>query len=444
MKCKKCGYQNEDGNLFCEKCGQKLNKSSNEKIKICTKCGNENKSDHMFCTECGSPLYLKKTKKKRIWLLIGVLLLIFSIGFGCWIWFNQSSEKEENLATVDNAENKKPIYLTKDENCVYRVLETAALYKNAGGEKISDQNLMKGEEVWITKSAECVETGEVWGMAEDKWCLIQGSSQKNLEKLIWKDSNQFFPDKKYETLLNQTIYEQPTTSVKSRGKIQKGDLIQFLKVQENQFGTVWGQTDTDGWVLLKSENNEYFKEKEDNSNFDSNMASSSTITLPILKKTREERNYSGPAVMEMILSLHGVNVNQNSLAQELGLTKDGLTDYEKMSTVLTNHLKKNNIPAEYIGTYIEPNDIANFNFQDLKYVVDKNLEDGYTTIVCVNQKDLNGTNEAVYGLIYGRDNSGFETKYELFLPVEAGQSYQLTYEDLEKNMKNCGFICYLS
>lgn len=147
---------------------------------------------------------------------------------------------------------------------------------------------MKGEEVWITQSAECVETGEVWGMVEDKWCLIQGSSQKNLEKLIWKDSNQFFPDKKYEALLNQTIYEQPTTSVKSRGEIQKGDLIQFLKVQENQFGTVWGQTDIDGWVLLKSENNEYFKEKEDNSNFDSNMASSSTITLPILKKLEKK------------------------------------------------------------------------------------------------------------------------------------------------------------
>ena len=80
----------------------------------------------------------------------------------------------------------------------------------------------------------------------------------------------------------------------------------------------------------------------------------------------------------------------------------------------------------------------------MKYVLNKNLEDGYTTIVCVNQKDLNGTNDIVYGLIYGRNHSGLEPKYELFLPVESGQSYLLTLEDLEKNMKNCRFICYLS
>ena len=443
MKCEKCGHKNEDGYLFCEQCGEKLT-DFDDSIKICSKCGNPNKSSHEFCTECGSPLHSRKNKKKRIWFFVGVLFLVSSIGFGFFVWNEQHSKKEEVSSAVDEEETEKPIYLTKDEYCAYRVLDTVALYKAAGGEKISDQALTKGEEVWVAKSADCVENEEVWGMVEDKWCLIQGPNQKNLEKITWKDSNQFFTGNTYEALSNQSIYNEPTTSAKSNGEIQKGDFIQFSKVQENQFGTVWGQSDSGEWMMLKSENIEYFKEKEKESNLDDQWSNSSNISLPIIEKVRAKRNYSGPAVMEMILSLHGVNVSQETMAQEVGLTNGGVTDYEKMGTVLTNYLKKNRVPAEYVGTYVEPYDMANFNFQDLKYVLNKNLEDGYTTIVCVNQKDLNGTNDIVYGLIYGRNHSGLEPKYELFLPVESGQSYLLTLEDLEKNMKNCRFICYLS
>ena len=135
-------------------------------------------------------------------------------------------------------------------------------------------------------------------MVEDKWCLIQGPNQKNLEKITWKDSNQFFTGNTYEALSNQSIYNEPTTSAKSNGEIQKGDFIQFSKVQENQFGTVWGQSDSGEWMMLKSENIEYFKEKEKESNLDDQWSNSSNISLPIIEKVRAKRNYSGPAVME--------------------------------------------------------------------------------------------------------------------------------------------------
>ncbi len=49
MKCENCGFENPDGNKFCESCGARLEL-------ICPKCGHSNSPDAKFCGSCGVKL----------------------------------------------------------------------------------------------------------------------------------------------------------------------------------------------------------------------------------------------------------------------------------------------------------------------------------------------------------------------------------------------------
>ena len=53
MVCKKCGYQNSSGAVFCSGCGTKL---ADMERKICKKCGTENEPNARFCSRCGANL----------------------------------------------------------------------------------------------------------------------------------------------------------------------------------------------------------------------------------------------------------------------------------------------------------------------------------------------------------------------------------------------------
>lgn len=48
MKCIKCGSENAENSIYCEKCGEKL-----EKIRICNNCGNTLSSGAIYCNICG-------------------------------------------------------------------------------------------------------------------------------------------------------------------------------------------------------------------------------------------------------------------------------------------------------------------------------------------------------------------------------------------------------
>ena len=53
ITCPECGAKNENGSVFCEKCGQKLGNSDNSK---CPKCGAKNKNGTVFCQKCGNKM----------------------------------------------------------------------------------------------------------------------------------------------------------------------------------------------------------------------------------------------------------------------------------------------------------------------------------------------------------------------------------------------------
>ena len=50
--CQKCGSENEESNIFCFNCGEKLKTTAN----LCPKCGVVNSSQAKFCIGCGMKL----------------------------------------------------------------------------------------------------------------------------------------------------------------------------------------------------------------------------------------------------------------------------------------------------------------------------------------------------------------------------------------------------
>lgn len=49
MECKLCGGQNSEGNIYCIKCGKRLDGK-----KICPKCGNVIEEQEVYCPKCGT------------------------------------------------------------------------------------------------------------------------------------------------------------------------------------------------------------------------------------------------------------------------------------------------------------------------------------------------------------------------------------------------------
>lgn len=55
LACGNCGALNDPDDLFCNRCGSRLEAASTEK-KICSVCGAANDADDVFCVTCGSQL----------------------------------------------------------------------------------------------------------------------------------------------------------------------------------------------------------------------------------------------------------------------------------------------------------------------------------------------------------------------------------------------------
>ena len=49
MRCQQCHASIKDGDLFCSRCGAKIQR-------VCSKCGGEIADGDLFCRKCGSPL----------------------------------------------------------------------------------------------------------------------------------------------------------------------------------------------------------------------------------------------------------------------------------------------------------------------------------------------------------------------------------------------------
>ena len=167
--------------------------------------------------------------------------------------------------------------------------------------------------------------------------------------------------------------------------------------------------------------------------------SSSADTLPLAHITREKSSYTGPAVAQIILEYRGIVSSQEEIANSVMI--DGVSDYEKLAGYLTRAFDVNGISAMYAGVYLELYPLTAAHIEALYNSIDTNLSIGYPTIVCVNFQTGNSN---MYSLIYGseRDESGYMT-YRLYVPDEAGHTYDLTENDLIQLMTDSGFFCCL-
>jgi len=75
-KCSKCGFENNDENQFCGKCGTSLSIDKNDNV-VCKGCGKEYDASLKFCPFCG--LKSEKAHKSKTLPLIIILILIIAV-----------------------------------------------------------------------------------------------------------------------------------------------------------------------------------------------------------------------------------------------------------------------------------------------------------------------------------------------------------------------------
>ena len=76
MKCKKCGFDNKDGALYCSQCGSKIESSKIENI-----------------------------KKNRIFMIVGIVVVVIAIALAIYfIFINQEPKKSNYDLALEDAD----------------------------------------------------------------------------------------------------------------------------------------------------------------------------------------------------------------------------------------------------------------------------------------------------------------------------------------------------
>ncbi len=173
---------------------------------------------------------------------------------------------------------------------------------------------------------------------------------------------------------------------------------------------------------------------------------SNSISLPVTPVKKEESNYSGPACAQMLLKSLGYDFSQQQFASMSGVKPGGIADYRNLATAITMQIATTPISAEYKGTYLSGNEITQSAKDTFLSKLNKNLEDGFPTIIVTIVPSFSGAPESSYGIITGRttDSSG-QRSYRVIVPKTDGviDIWQTTDELLE-GMTMLNTFCYLS
>lgn len=476
MICPKCHQENPDSNKFCRKCGAPLVCESQVP---CKQCGFRNPADSCFCENCGSRLNAQMTpvsepaqtttapKKKTGWILCGVICLAVLVTGGGWLYFSNGSRTADSVsaAEIEKAAIK--------EEAAYQTLQEQPYFASPEKEETGEK-LAKGTEVWATAVYKDSKTEKTWIQTEKGWLLTEDGSGKNLEKAVLSVSDQYPTGTPLTTVKAVDVYPVPSCGSKKNRQIENGESIHLQDVQKNQFGSVWGEISDNEWILLEKDQVASVKaaektaknEEAEKTTIDSMPApdtgkrAASAVTeaekpqttvpsetehleLNVYGQSKQESNYSGPAVAQAVFNLFGIQKDQKAIASETLI--DGVADYKKMGTCLTQTLQRNGVRAVYEGTYLEANRMNAENAKNLSGKIHKNLVDGYPTIVVVYGSDY-GIPQSTYALVYGMTAySDGTSKYCLYVPTEQqAKYYEVSQDALFEQMENAGFLCWLS
>lgn len=134
MRCLRCGYENDDVALFCERCGSPIERSGQNLSFFCPECGTKNDANALYCEECGvkfgyGTMEKARPKKKRRPLIVPAILavVIICVCVGAGVFFihkKGETERSEMVEKVKEAERKENEAKDKNIQEKQEIIET--------------------------------------------------------------------------------------------------------------------------------------------------------------------------------------------------------------------------------------------------------------------------------------------------------------------------------
>ena len=184
MKCLDCGFENKEGNKFCEGCGANL--EIPKMPKFCIGCGKEIVPGNKFCVGCGKPIqpvgnqvsmteemvqlsiHEEKSKKKMpiVSILIGVLLAGLLIAGALWVISNRDTDNDRNN---DDNTQKNATQIEEQEE----IPETESYIEETQAEETEKEpeEVILGASDYQTICMELMETESVYGSVNEKMAV---------------------------------------------------------------------------------------------------------------------------------------------------------------------------------------------------------------------------------------------------------------------------------
>ena len=456
--CTKCNFANDDDALFCENCGQSLSERnpesedhlSDDKTKKCPVCGKSAQNNDLFCKECG--IRLKEETK--------------SSEEGApekYITEDQNKTDETILPMEDNVTADKTAAENTDKNEGETSLECPVCHS-----KIQDDDMfckecgnalkMEPEAIEIKDPDVVCPNCQTVNPEDSVFCYKCGAplkkeAAKSSRKKIWIAVAVIVAVIVVGGGLGYSFYSKPAgqeeevvaTNDKKLAEFDEDqkDLSDSDKSEEpveepSEEPVKEQQTKPDATPV--PQNDEATPAPQDD------KADSNSINLPVTPVKKEESNYSGPACAQMLLKSLGYNFSQQQFASMSGVKPGGITDYRNLATAITLQIATTPISAEYTGTYLSGNEITQSAKDSFLSKLNKNLEDGFPTIIVTIVPSFSGAPESSYGIITGRttDSSG-QTSYRVIVPkTDRVIDIWQTTDELLEGMTMLNTFCYLS
>ncbi len=248
MKCKKCGYENQDDAQFCLQCASFLKEikpwyyvqsdqvfgpfTLDEMIVFYQR--NEIQDDTLVWTlDMDERIALKQVPEfqnlrrstSKQWILFFLIVLITVICCGSYYHYVsvQSYEKQLKELMQENTNDSEKIDSLNDQISSY---------------KKQVQKLEKSNKT-LSDEKKALET--------DKETL-----QAQIDALQTKleQAQTYKAQTKYTANYDMVIRSSASSSASEKGKISKGDSVTFTKVAQNSEGQTWGQLSNGGWVCI--------------------------------------------------------------------------------------------------------------------------------------------------------------------------------------------------
>lgn len=232
MKCKNCGKEIADNDLFCEFCGAKQDSDS----LICPQCGTANEKDNKFCISCGSELSSDNSKVKKITPNI-----------------KEEPKKEEpkedivSKPEIDDVTEINPILTEepkKKSHALLIILISVAVLAVIG--VVSYFVFFKGGfSSSKVVTSDKPETTEVENKDDDKQDTAPETNNETTENKTEQVSSNYYV---LEAIDNVRVRSYSTTDSDQVGKIAKGSTIRAYDYRDGDDGLSWYCINNGEWV----------------------------------------------------------------------------------------------------------------------------------------------------------------------------------------------------